>query len=154
MYTLAFQINNWNALFPDLTNFRRLSSCHCYDRNQSLLRELPIPPAMCNDTAQCRRILKWLVATGLAISKQSTAFNSASNRNNNSTCLSKQWNLKLRYARPFAFIPSQCCPDWQAHLWLGPELASHPAIWGILDTEHLVVNNARSCVQPQSGLHE
>jgi hypothetical protein len=40
-----------------------------YNKDQSLLRELPYHRPSTEDSAQRRRILKWLVATGLAISK-------------------------------------------------------------------------------------
>ena len=37
----VFEARNQNTLFPDLTNFRRLSLCYRYNKDQSLRRELP-----------------------------------------------------------------------------------------------------------------
>jgi len=67
---LTIQCHNQNTLFPDLTNFRRTSPCRrateimVFKENY----QQPVKNKLMS-FAQSRRILKWLIATGLAISK-------------------------------------------------------------------------------------
>jgi hypothetical protein len=57
-------------MFPDLTSFRHTSPCrNSSNKDRGLQGELPTTGSITTTLAQSRRILKWLNATGLAISK-------------------------------------------------------------------------------------
>ena len=100
---------------PDLTYLRQASLCPD-DLDHCLRWGLPATGDIAQNVSQSRRILEWLIVSGIAISNQSTPFTSCQH----------QILVFLKICKPpRPVLPNQYILTMQAHPWPGPDEASH-----------------------------